>query len=124
MNEFFSIANLIYWTLIITTVFATTATLGKLWRRQENIRWTTGYFIIFFYGWFMVGYGGWDANTYLALFFGVGFAGVVKVGYEAIASSLTAQQLRQRATEIVNEIIRRITGEAGREADSNAQERR
>lgn len=124
MNEFFSIANLIYWALIITTVLATTAIIGPLWRRHENARWTLGYFIIFFYGWFMVGYGGWDANTYLALFFGVGFAGIVKVGYELIANSLQAQRLRQRATEIVSGIIRRITGEAEKKADSNAQERR
>lgn len=124
MNEFFSIANLIYWALIITTVLATTAIIGPLWRRHENARWTLGYFIIFFCGWFMVMYAGWDANTYLALFFGVGFARVVKVGYKLIANSLQAQRLRAQAVEIISRAIRRITGEAEKKADSNVQERR
>lgn len=123
MNELFSITNLVYWALVITTVSATTAIIGPLWRRHENARWTLGYFIIFFYGWFMVMYTGWDANTYLALFIGVGWAGVIKVGYELIANSLQAQRLRLRTTEIVSGIIRRITGEAEK-AGQYEQERR
>lgn len=94
MNEFFSTANLVYWTLITMTVVATTATIGKLWRRHENARWTTGYFIIFFYGFFMVHFGHWDANTYLALFFAVGLSGAIKVGYELYRSSREAERLR------------------------------
>lgn len=123
MNDLFSITNLVYWALVITTVSATTAIIGPLWRRHENARWTLGYFIIFFYGWFMVMYDGWDANTYLALFIGVGWAGVIKVGYELIANSLQAQRLRLRTTEIVSGIIRRITGEAEK-AGQDEQERR
>lgn len=123
MNDLFSITNLVYWALVITTVSATTAIIGPLWRRHENARWTLGYFIIFFYGWFMVMYDGWDANTYLALFIGVGWAGVIKVGYELIVNSLQAQRLRLRTTEIVSGIIRRITGEAEK-AGQDEQERR
>lgn len=124
MNDLFSITNLVYWALVITTVSATTAIIGPLWRRHENARWTLGYFIIFFYGWFMVMYAGWDANTYLALFIGVGWAGAIKVGYELIANSLQAQRLRTQAVEIISRAIRRITGEAEKKADSNVQERR
>lgn len=124
MNDLFSITNLVYWALVITTVSATTAIIGPLWRKNENARWTLGYFIIFFYGWFMVMYTGWDANTYLALFIGVGWAGAIKVGYELIANSLQAQRLRAQAVEIISRAIRRITGEAEDKAGSNVQERR
>jgi len=95
MDSFFSIPNLIYWTLIIVTVCITTPTLGKLWKRQENYRWTTGYFIIFFWSFPFVMAGRLDANTWLTLFFGVGFAGIIKVGYESLHNSQLADRIRR-----------------------------
>lgn len=94
MNEFFGQANVNYWFFICVTIFITTATLGQVWKRRENARWTTGYAVVFFYGFFMVLWGYWDANTYLALFFAVGLSGAIKVGYELYRSSREAERLR------------------------------
>lgn len=95
MDTFFNSPNLAYWAAIIITVTATTTTVGQLWRRRENARWTLGYFIVFFWGYFMVLFGHFDAGTYLALFFAVGFAGAIKVGYEMIVSSREAERQRK-----------------------------
>lgn len=95
LNVFFSISNLTYWSIIILTIFLTTLTLGKIWKRHENARWTAGYFVLFFWGFFMVFLGYWDANTYLALFFAVGFSGGIKVGVEKYRSSKEAERIRK-----------------------------
>lgn len=112
MDTFFGTSNLIYWSLIIVTIFLTTKYIGPLWRRHESARWTLGYFVVFFYGFWMVLFGGWDGNTYLALFFAVGLSGVIKVGYELWHTSREAQAIRDRAGEIVAGIVERLKGGA------------
>lgn len=91
----FITANLIYWTIIAITILITTATLGRLWRRHENYRWTTGYVIVFFPGVILVYLGHWDLNTWAGLFFAVGISGAIKVGYERLINSLEAERIRK-----------------------------
>lgn len=91
----FTTPNLIYWALIALTIFITTATLGRLWRRHENYRWTTGYVIVFFPGVILVYYGWWDLDTWAGLFFAVGISGAIKVGYERLINSLQAEEIRK-----------------------------
>lgn len=103
--EIFNTANLIYWCVIAVTIFVTTTTLGQLWRRHENYRWTTGYSVVFFYGYFMVYLGYWDAGTYIGLFFAVGISGAIKVGYERLLKSREAARLREREGEANGQTI-------------------
>jgi len=94
MENFFSTPNLIFWAAVIITVIFTTATLGERWRRQENYRWAAGWFLVHFWGFWMVWAGYFDANTWLSLFFAVGFCGMVKVGYEGYKKTGLAEQIR------------------------------
>lgn len=96
MDHVFTTANLVYWVLIAITIAITTRTLGRLWRRRENARWTTGYAIVFVYGFFLVYLGYWDPTTYIGLFFAVGIAGAIKVGYELYRNSREAEALRRK----------------------------
>ncbi len=90
----FTNANMIYWLLITIAIAITTMTLGQLWRRQENYRWTTGYAIVFLPGAIMVWLGFWDLTTWIGLFFGVGISGAIKVGYAQFRKSKDAERLR------------------------------
>ncbi len=100
MTDIFITPNLIYWVLIGITIFFTTRTLGKLWRRRENARWTTGYLVVFLYGFFLVYFGWWDPATYIGLLFAVGISGAIKVGYELYRSSKEAEKLRQKGVKL------------------------
>jgi hypothetical protein len=95
MTNIFSTPNLIYWIVIAITVTLTTATLGQLWKRRENARWTTGYAVVFIWGYFLVYLGYWDGATYIGLFFAVGISGAIKVGYEQYRHSREAAKLRR-----------------------------
>ena len=96
MEDIFSTANLTYWVAIAITIAITTCTLGQLWRRRENARWTVGYLVVFLYGFFLVYLGYWDQATYIGLFFAVGISGAIKVGYELYRASKDAEKLRRK----------------------------
>lgn len=96
MDTLFGTDSLAYWALVALTVTITTATLGRTWKRKENHRWVTGYFILFFYGFWMVFFSHWDTKTYLDMLFGLGLAGAIKVGLEQWFNSREADKLRQQ----------------------------
>lgn len=96
MNEpVFTTPNMIYWLVIVVVIAITTTTLGRLWRRKENLRWTTGYAVVFLLGALLVWLGYWDLTTWSGLFFAVGLSGIIKVGYEHYRNSREAELLRR-----------------------------
>lgn len=96
--EIFTPANFLYWAIIAGIITLTTWKLGKpkgLFARQENTRWTIGYFVIFFVGLWFVLFAGWDFVTFAGLFVGVGISGAIKVGFEGARVARLAKKLRQ-----------------------------
>lgn len=87
-------SNLAYWLATAATVTASTLTLGRLWRRKENHRWTAGYAIIFLGSFPWVMKRRLDLNTWAALFFATGIAGIIKVGLEGVEESMAAETIR------------------------------
>ncbi len=95
MKTIFNHPNLIYWLFVALTISLATTTLGRLWRRQENARWTLGYAVVFAPGLILVYLGYWDLITWIGLFFAVGISGALKVGYQQYYNSKKADQIRR-----------------------------
>jgi len=94
-KKFFNPLNLLYWLALALIITIQHLTVGKLWKRQENHRWTLGYATVFGLSIPLVAAGKWDIFTWAALFFGVGISGALKTGLEQTSASAEAQHIRR-----------------------------
>lgn len=94
-KKFFNPLNLLYWLALALVITIQHLTVGKLWKRQENHRWTLGYATVFGLSIPLVATGRWDLFTWAALFFGVGISGALKTGLEQTRNSAEARNIRR-----------------------------
>lgn len=94
-KKFFHPFNVLYWLALALVITIQHLTVGRLWRRQENYRWTLGYATVFGLSLPLVATGRWDIFTWAALFFGVGISGALKTGLEQAKDSNEAHHLRR-----------------------------
>jgi len=95
-KQFFNPLNLLYWLALALVITIQHLTVGKLWKRQENHRWTLGYATVFGLSIPLVAAGKWDLCTWAALFFGVGISGALKTGLEQTSASAEAHSIRRK----------------------------
>jgi hypothetical protein len=91
----FNLPNLIYWLALVPIIYWEACVFGPLWKKKEAARWTMGYFTVFALAVPLVAAGYWDINTWTGLFFGVGLSGIIKLGWEQIRKSQSAERLHK-----------------------------
>lgn len=91
-------ANIVYWLIITIAMLISAVTLGQLWKRHENHRWTLGYVIVFLGGAIMVYLRHWDLNTWGGLLFAVGISGAIKISVQRYRDSIEAERIRDGQT--------------------------
>lgn len=87
--QLFNTPNYLYWLIVALVIAIETMTLGRLWKKKEAYRWTTGYATVFALSLPLVAAGYWDIGTWAGL------------GLGQFRDSLEAQQARRQRPHLV-----------------------
>ena len=71
---FFNPVHALFWVILGLIIVIQNLTVGRLWRRKENHRWTLGYATVFGLSLPLVISGRWDLVTWSGLFVSVGIS--------------------------------------------------